>query len=576
MNSYFRDLFIDSFPKQQLGGYDPYHNEYLLTNGDIDVPFESECIDCGVVKTYTVDNGSPLSVCYELGQLVGDTDVFFTVVSGGDVVVTATYDGDPYTSGTAAQTGGFTIDKDKPSVTTADFVITAPTTDALVELTVQCPDADELTVIQVCVTSNADAGKFVHNEYRWTDGVYISPLHSTQVEFASGTSVPLVSQYDTFTGLQGGSFIPANGATVSIRSNKIPPIDDFEVTLNVDEFRYLRSNTLYSNNPTDINNLLTASTLAAPTLGSSPMFYADFTMPTTGNYLYLIYVYDKPTVADLCFDRSVAADACCNCVAGDNILVQECREDGTVNQEVVSKTEKDVGIGDFISLVGYPDCVFEVILNTTAATTDTMDEWLQDINSCYDVCSSYTLTNTDTVAQTMEYVDCSSQLLSISLDPSEVATDICITRVVNRPAVITIAKTDCACTSPMVARQCRFDGTIVEEVIPQTTGVDVGSFVTLTSYSSDCTFEVVSYTTDATTDTVATILATTNCDDVCNTYRITNPNPFVVVVPYEDCSGLTVNISIPPKDNELICARRLITALPPLVTATWQTCGCSA
>lgn len=576
MNSYFRDLFIDSFPKQQLGGYDPYHNEYLLTNGDIDVPFESECIDCGVVKTYTVDNGSPLSVCYELGQLVGDTVVSFNVVSGGDVVVTATYDGDPYTSGAAAQTGGFTIDKDKVSVTTADFVITAPTTDALVELTVQCPDADELTVIQVCVTSNADAGKFIHNEYRWTDGVYISPLHSTQVEFISGTSVPLVSQYDTFTGLQGGSFIPANGATVSIRSNKIPPIDDFEFTLNVDEFRYLRSNTLYSNNPTEISNLLAASTLAAPTLGSSPMFYADFTMPTTGNYLYLIYVYDKPTVADLCFDRSVAADACCNCVAGDNILVQECREDGVVNTEVVSKTEKDAGIGDFISLVGYPDCVFEIILNTTAATTDTMDEWLQDINSCYDVCSSYTLTNTDTVAQTMEYIDCSSQLLSISLDPSEVATDICITRVVNRPAVITIAKTDCACTSPMVARQCRFDGTIVEEVIPQTTGVDVGSFVTLTSYSSDCTFEVVSYTTDATTDTVATILTTTNCNDVCNTYRITNPNPFVVVVPYEDCSGLTVNISIPPKDNELICARRLITALPPLVTATWETCGCSA
>lgn len=576
MNSYFRDLFINSFPKQQLGGYDPYYNEYILTNGDIDVPFEPECVDCGIVKTYTVDNGSPLSVCYELGQLVGDTDVFFTVVSGGDVVVTATYDGDPYTSGAAAQSGTFVIDKDKPSVTTADFVITAATTDALVELTVKCPDADELTVIQVCVTSNADAGKFVHNEYRWTDGVYISPLHSTQVEFVSGAAVPLVSQYDTFTGLQGGSFIPANGATVSIRSNKIPPIDDFEFTLNVDEFRYLRSNTLYSNNPSEISNLLAASTLAAPTLGSSPMFYADFTMPTTGNYLYLIYVYDKPTVADLCFDRSVAADACCNCVAGDNILVQECREDGVVNTEIVSKTDKDVGIGDFISLVGYPDCVFEVILNTTGATTDTMDEWLQDINTCYDVCSSYTLTNTDTVAQTMEYVDCSSQLLSISLDPSEVATDICITRVVNRPAVITIAKTDCACTSPMVARQCRFDGTIVEEVIPQTTGVDVGSFVTLTSYSSDCTFEVVSYTTDATTDTVATILTTTTCDDVCNTYRITNPNPFVVVVPYESCSGLTVNISIPPKDNELICARRLITALPPLVTATWQTCGCSA
>ena len=576
MNSYFRDLFIDSFPKQQLGGYDPYHNEYLLTNGDIDVPFEPECIECGIEKTYTVDNGNPISVCYELGQLVGDAVVSFNVVSGGDVVVTATYDGDPYTSGAAAQTGGFTIDKDKVSVTTADFVITAPTTDALVELVVNCPDADELTVIQVCVTSNADAGKFVHNEYRWTDGVYISPLHSTQIEFAAGTDVPLVSQYDTFTGFQGGAFVPSNGATVSIRSNKIPPIDDFEFTLNVDEFRYLRSNTLYSNNPTDINNLLTASTLAAPTLGTSPMFYADFTMPTTGNYLYLIYVYQKPTIADLCFDRIVAVDACCNCVTGENFVARECREDGVVNDEIVPRTIKDVEIGDFISLVGYPDCIFQVVANTTNATTDDMDEWYQDINSCYDSCNSYTLTNTDAAVQTMEYVDCSSQLLSISLDPSEVVTDICITRVVNRPAVITIAKTACSCTSPMVARQCRFDGVVVEEVIPQTTGVDVGSFVTLTSYSADCNFEVVSYTTDATTDTVATILSITDCGDACNTYQVSNANPFIVTIQYEDCSGNNVNISIPPRDSELICARALRSQLPSNTTITWQNCGCSA
>ena len=227
------------------------------------------------------------------------------------------------------------------------------------------------------------------------------------------------------------------------------------------------------------------------------MFYADFTMPTTGNYLYLIYVYQKPTIADLCFDRIVAVDACCNCVTGENFVARECREDGVVNDEIVPRTIKDVEIGDFISLVGYPDCIFQVVANTTNATTDDMDEWYQDINSCYDSCNSYTLTNTDAAVQTMEYVDCSSQLLSISLDPSEVVTDICITRVVNRPAVITIAKTACSCTSPMVARQCRFDGVVVEEVIPQTTGVDVGSFVTLTSYSADCNFEVVSYTTDA-------------------------------------------------------------------------------
>ena len=128
----------------------------------------------------------------------------------------------------------------------------------------------------------------------------------------------------------------------------------------------------------------------------------------------------------------------------------------------------------------------------------------------------------------------------------------------------------------MVARQCRFDGVVVEEVIPQTTGVDVGSFVTLTSYSADCNFEVVSYTTDATTDTVATILSITDCGDACNTYQVSNANPFIVTIQYEDCSGNNVNISIPPRDSELICARALRSQLPSNTTITWQNCGCSA
>ena len=282
MTTYFRDEFITSFSKQQLGGYDPYYNEYILTRGDIDIPALTPCIECGTTRTLTIVDRNPLSTCYELGNLVGDSVVSFSVVSGGDVTVEATYDGDSYTSGAAAQSGGFTIDKDKVSVTTADFVITADGENSVVELTVECPDADELTVIQVCVTSNADAGKFIHNEYRWTDGVYISPLHSTQVEFVAGADVPLVSQYDTITGLQGGAFIPANGATVSIRSNKLPPIDDFDFDSSIDEFKYLRSNTLYSNNPTDIANLISSSFPVAPITGSSPLFSADFTMPTIG------------------------------------------------------------------------------------------------------------------------------------------------------------------------------------------------------------------------------------------------------------------------------------------------------
>ena len=577
MTTYFRDDFITSFSKQQLGGYDPYYNEYILTRGDIDIPTITPCIECGTTRTLTITTGSPLSTCYELGNLVGDSVVSFNVVSGGDVTVEATYDGDSYTSGAAAQTGGFTIDKDKVSVTTADFTITAATTNAVVELTVKCPDADELTVIQVCVTSNADAGKFIHNEYRWNDGVYISPLHSTQIEFAAGTDVPLVSQYDTITGLQGGAFIPANGATVSIRSNKLPPIDDFDFDSSIDEFKYLRSNTLYSNNPTDIANLITASFPVAPITGSSPLFSADFTMPTIGNYLYLIYIYDTPTIVDLCYAARSVEDSCCGCTTPENLIVQECTQDGSVNQQIVERTNetRNLTLGEFVSLTGYPNCVFEVIAFSTSAPSDTIVSQI-DIPSCSQVCGSYTITNPTGTNQTAIYIDCNLDLTQMVLSASETVTDVCLRTFVNDVSALTITKTSCSCTSSLKVRQCRLDGSVVEEIIPATASVDVGSFVTLTSYATDCTFEVVEYSMATTTDTVATILSITNCDDACNTYTIANGNTSVAQIQYENCAGLILNISIPPKSSELICARRLTSALPPLVTMTWETCGCSA
>ena len=52
-----------------------------------------------------------------------------------------------------------------------------------IEVTVNCPEPDEITIIQVGVVSNADRGKFIHNEYRWQDGLFNSPPHSNLMEF---------------------------------------------------------------------------------------------------------------------------------------------------------------------------------------------------------------------------------------------------------------------------------------------------------------------------------------------------------------------------------------------------------
>ena len=318
MRSWFRDLFNASFATQKLGAFDPYMNEYVLSSNDIALPIEVPCDNCGITRDIPMLTTETETYCVYVGFLVGDVNIDYVVPAGSSFEITATFDGVP-TSVVAVGpvTSTLVVPKNSVGVTEMSILVEALvfTGSKTVSVTVNCPDAEEITIVEVCVTSDSDAGKFIHNEYRWTDGTFISPLHSTQVTFASGTTNPLVSRYNTITGLQGGGVIPADAATVSLISNKFG-IDDYDFDSVNDRFRYLRSNTLYNNTPADIDNLINASSLVA-TAGSPPTFQGDFAMPIAGQYLYLIWDYRERVSQQLCFSHPItgsAQDACCNCV----------------------------------------------------------------------------------------------------------------------------------------------------------------------------------------------------------------------------------------------------------------------
>jgi hypothetical protein len=171
-----------------------------------------------------------------------------------------------------------------------------------------------MTVFNVTVTSNADAGLFITNDYRWTDGTFNSPPHPTQIEFSSSTTNPIVSNFSEVSGPQGAGKIPGDGATVSIISRK-QNFDNFVFNSANNEFRYLRTSTYYGNNATDINNLLSLSTEATPIVSSTnpTQYLADFTLPVGGNFLYLIWDYRNSTSAELCYSNTSSSDACTGC-----------------------------------------------------------------------------------------------------------------------------------------------------------------------------------------------------------------------------------------------------------------------
>jgi len=370
MRSYFRDLFATTFNTQKLGGFDPYMNEYVLSTTGIDKPAEEVCIACGQTRVINVSSADPSDFCVEVGGLVGDVTVSWNVTSAsGSSQIDATYDGITTSSGQVGLgAGSFIINKDKVSDEQIDVTLSTLSGIATIEITVSCPDAQEITIVQVCVNSDNHSGELTHTEYRWTDGVYVSPLHSTQVSLLSGTGL-IISQYNTITAQQGAGIIPADNADVSILSNKIIPSgDDFQFDPAQHDLMYLRSNTLYANNQTDVLNLIAAATSAAPITGGPDVYQGDFTMPPTNDqYLYLIWDLRDKTQIDLCLSLVDAEDACCNCdETAEEYLVRLCTQD-TVNppQDFVVTSTISLTPGEFVNTDLDPDCVYIVIGTST-------------------------------------------------------------------------------------------------------------------------------------------------------------------------------------------------------------------
>ena len=371
MRSWFRNLFIDYGDTQKLGGFDPYMNEYVLSSNTTKKPVIEECIECGITQNITVPMTTEYSFCAEFGTVTGTVDIPYALAVGDSATIAVTYNGVTTSTGIVSGSGTLSFSKSLPSVTTASIVITATGSDATLRFTVECPQTSILTVVQVCVTSDIDNAQMIHNEFGYTDGTYISPTNSTAVTFVAGTTNPLISQYDTFSGVQGDSFSPTNGSTVKLTSQRLG-FDNFTFDTANDKFRYLRTNTVYSNNPVDIAALIAASTQALPLVvtGAPNTYYAEFTMPAgTDEKLYVIYDYRNSVEHGLCYDAASITDVCCVCTFNWYLM----RNSADATEEYVAISPTTVVIGAYYTLINHGSKCFEVISTSTTVPTETIN-----------------------------------------------------------------------------------------------------------------------------------------------------------------------------------------------------------
>ena len=369
LRSWFRNLFIDYPNTQKLGGFDPYMNEYVLSSNETELPSVEKCIECGIFQTLDVPLTKPYTFCVEYGTVVGTTSITYNITGIADISVT--YNGVTTSTGNVTGAGSLSFSKSLPGVTTGSITITPNAADATVEIQALCPAVVALTVIQVCVSANAEAFQSIHNQYLYTDGAYVSPTHSTGVILATGTANPLVSQYASLTGGQGDAASPTNGSTVSLIYNKLGG-DSYVFDTLSDKFRYLRTNTLYANTPGDIQTLLNASTQALPLITSfaTSQYSADFTMPAgTDAYLYLIWDYRNSVEHGLCYDAASSLDVCCVCTHHWYLM----RNAANASEEYYTQSPVALVIGTYYSLIGMGTKCFEVISTTTTLPTQHID-----------------------------------------------------------------------------------------------------------------------------------------------------------------------------------------------------------
>jgi hypothetical protein len=252
-------------------------------------------------------------------------------------------------------TGDFTLvfDKDVPSVTQATVTITpnAPATDSITIMdSIDCPVADFITITPVVVTSEADAGRVRTQEFRFSDPVVgnSSPLwQSLNLTFASQTPPNIVSQFGAnILGPQGTGMIPMDNADVFMYSRRLA-VGDATFDLNKNKMRYLRTNTIYNNNPTDIAALLSASSEATLS-GTEPLVTGTFQMPTglpNENRLYLIWDYREVNEIKLCYSAtSSLEEACCECFSAPNCIPFEGSAVSTVDSATACGLPDDTNV----------------------------------------------------------------------------------------------------------------------------------------------------------------------------------------------------------------------------------------
>ena len=330
MRGWFRDLFQESFNTQKLGAYDPYMNEYVLSNNDILIPLDDVILPCNTLKDFNLTSESSVTFTVDVGSDIGSVDVVFKPTTNVDVL--GVWNGATVFSGTVNANvnslKGFSKNIVAQNLLSITISKVTATDTPNISVIAKCPVSNPLKVATIVLTNDEKQGDSIHTKWTWTNGdtVTSSPYQVVNFTAEPQAGAPFASEYNIYDGIQGQGIIPIDSCDMTMNTFKFRT-DNYDVNSgkSVDKFKWLVSASTYDNTPAGLSALITAIDSAGaahsitPT-GPSPSFSSSFNVGTiTGNdkTLFLVWDFRAPNTSLLCYNSDVTAsgleEICCNC-----------------------------------------------------------------------------------------------------------------------------------------------------------------------------------------------------------------------------------------------------------------------
>jgi hypothetical protein len=305
MRNFFKQQYEGSIDSKKLGAYDPYYDQYVLHNSIElpEIPFNIDCSD-----TFSRNGFKGTATVYiDFGTLLGEVGFDYSS-NGVPVKYTIEWDGNTETTGyvgdssyndalgalglgavVGSGTGTLEISKTSSIPRTAKVTIEAPLCNTNFQVSGNCLEPREVTIVTVILSDDEDLGTTMRSRYKWYNSSYVAPYKIYDDTF----SVEEIERFETFVNAEGTPFIPLEGSTIEAES--FVGYTQTGEFLEGNRIGYLISDTNYGEG--DLASLLAAATFPTGTKVISSVgdvinkISFTYTKPSNEEYLYLIYDY---------------------------------------------------------------------------------------------------------------------------------------------------------------------------------------------------------------------------------------------------------------------------------------------